>query len=632
MLRTIAPPEMKRVENAVMAQTSITGEALMQSAAAHVAHAVQKLRRENSGVVLCVCGTGNNGGDGLAAMRILACEDASFMGVCWLLPGQMSADARRELDRLSCEAGSRVAVRVLSKEETIVLPANVDCVIDALFGTGLSRPLDGLAAEVCKAVNACGAPVAAVDIPSGLNGLTGEAAGEAIRADATVTFHRPKPGLYLRQGPDYAGVVMTVDIGLNAPEAKALDDANGAAVLERKDLNRLLPARRQTAHKGNYGRVLLFAGSRGMAGAAAISALAALRAGAGLVTVACTEKIVDIVQVLCPCATCLPLEDDVQHAWETLEPALEKADAIGAGCGLGQSEWAAEMIARLAAWLEAHDTPAVLDADGLNLLSRGPVRKTGTHTFITPHPMEAARLLHTSVGEILADSFGAAQKLRDALGASVVLKGSRSILLAKEGFAITPFGTPGMAKGGSGDALTGIAAALLAGRAAGAYEMTDLELLQTACALHGIAGEMAAQKMGERGMLATDLCDCIGLVKGEAEAAVEPVRSGKRIPQTVTVVVEHPAGSCDADDRRKVYLRNCGYVQQVLDECNEWQDACLLGCKKAVEWFEGTVVASVAVAGRTVWAVAENNEAYTLGQVEEELAFLGKPDSVEMFI
>jgi len=150
MLKTIAPSEMKRVENRVMANTDITGEALMQCAAAHVADAVREYRKQRGGIVLCVCGTGNNGGDGLAAMRLLACADASFCGLCWLLPGQLSADAQRELERLKTEAGQQVGVRVLNADDPVVLPAKLDCMIDALFGTGLARPLEGLALEACR--------------------------------------------------------------------------------------------------------------------------------------------------------------------------------------------------------------------------------------------------------------------------------------------------------------------------------------------------------------------------------------------------------------------------------------------------------------------------------------------------
>lgn len=629
MFKTIAPSEMKRVENRVMANTDITGEALMQCAAAHVADAVRERRKGRGGVVLCVCGTGNNGGDGLAAMRMLACDDPAFCGLCWLLPGALSADAQRELDRLNAEAGRQVSVRRLETGESIALPARIDCVIDALFGTGLARPLDGLAKEVCERVNACCAPVVAVDIPSGLHGETGDVLGAAIEADCTVTFHRPKPGLYLKQGPDYAGHIAVADIGLRVPEAAALDDADGMDVLEKKDLAWLLPERKRVTHKGSYGRVLLFAGSRGMAGAAAISALATLRAGAGLVMVACHESIVEIVQVLCPCATCLPLPADAEEAWTLLSGALERADAIGAGCGLGQGAWAAAMVEKLTVYLAQHELPAVLDADALNLIAKTENKSIGTKTFITPHPAEAARLLHTDIPSVLRDAPKAARQLCAGYGVSAALKGTVSVLCSGSRMALNPFGTPGMAKGGSGDALTGITAALLAGRAAGAYAMNDLQLMQTACALHGLAGEMAAQRFGKRGMLATDLCECIGLVQADAEEA--EMTHEMPVRRTVTVIVEHPAGSRDPENRQRLYRLNCGYVQQVLDEQNEWQDACVMGTQEALEWFEGEVKASVQLADRTFWAVAPSEIALSEAELRRELAFLGEIQTIEMF-
>lgn len=628
MLTTITPSEMKRVEQRVMDNTAITGEALMQNAAAHVAESVRSIRRRKDGLVLCMCGTGNNGGDGMAAMRMMACADPSFCGACWLLPGRLSPDAQRELARLKAEAGSQVSVRTLEPGETVILPRNLDCVVDALFGTGLTRPLEGLAQALCRAVNECGAPVTAVDIPSGLNGETGAVSGDAIRADHTVTFHRPKPGLYLQQGPDHAGRIITADIGLRVPQAAQLDDAEGMDVLEKTDLNRLLPARRKATHKGNYGRVLLLAGSRGMAGAAAISALAALRTGAGLVTVACPEAVVDIVQVLCPCATCLPLPADADEAWNLLEAALNRVDALGAGCGLGQSSWAGEMTERLTAWLDCHDLPSVLDADALNLIAAKGIRNVGSHTFMTPHPAEAARLMNMPIPHIVEHAPETARALCDEYGVSVVLKGACSVLCAAQGMAINPYGTPGMAKGGSGDALTGITAALLAGRKAGAYAMNDLELMQTACALHGLAGEKAAEQMGERGMLATDLCQCIGLV--QAEKADEPERA-LPVRREVTVVIEHPLGSHDDTDRRLVYRRNCGYVQQVLEEDGQWQDACVIGCSERLEWFEGEVKAEVELDGRTCWAVAPAEMTLTEEMLRREMAFLGTLHSIVMF-
>ena len=580
MLRTITPSEMKRVESRVMQETSITGEALMQNAAAHVARAVRRRMAGRAGRVVCLCGTGNNGGDGLAAMRRLAQEDPGFRGECWLLPGALSADAQRELGRLREAAAERVAVR--RAEDGLTLPEEAACAVDALFGTGLSRPLEGAARAACEALQAlaeAGVPVVAVDIPSGLNGETGQVMGAAVRACETVTFHRPKPGLYLGQGPDFAGEITVADIGLSAPEAAALDDADGMRVLERGE--RLLPPRAKTAHKGNLGRVVLWAGSRGMAGAAAIAATAALRAGAGLVTVACPDDVVDVVQTLCPCATCAPLPmDDEDAAWETLSAALEHADALGA--------------------------------------------------VLTPHPGEAARLLGVSTAEILADMPGAAARIRRRYGAAVVLKGARSVLCAQEGLALNPFGTPAMAKGGSGDALTGVMAALLAGRAAGAYAMDDLLLMQAACALHGLAGERAARRYGERGMLATDLCQCLGLDFWEDEARedAKPCAAPSPLGRTVHVTVEHRRGARDAQGR--VYELPCGHVTECLESENRWQDACLLGVSGSPEWFEGEVAARVRLAGGDMWVVAPKGTRLTSSGARRATAFLGPAEGVEV--
>lgn len=507
MLKTIAPAEMKRVEMRVMEHTSITGEALMQTAASHVAQAVSRICEGKTGKVVCICGAGNNGGDGLAAMRMLAEKEGLFQGECWMLPGKLSSDAQRELERL-LQKTPQVKVRWLEKEKWP--EAEPLCVIDAMFGTGLARPLDGLALAMCRQVNQWDAPVVAVDIPSGLNGLTGEVMGEAVQATETVTFHRPKTGLYLKDGPDCTGKITVADIGLRGPEAAAYDDADGCSVLEKTDLSRLLPARRRNTHKGSYGKVLLFAGSRGMAGAAAISAMAALRTGAGLVCVACPENIVDTVQTLCPCATCLPLPQSVHAAWPLLREKLLWADAVGAGCGLGMGEWAAKLLGEMQKWLSENGKPAVLDADALNLTAKG--RTTEFRCFVTPHPAEAARLLGSDPKQVMAEPEKAVQQLAKRYG-NAVLKGACSLLCDGDCMAINPYGTPAMAKGGSGDALTGILTALLAGRAAGAYRMSDLEVMQSACALHGLAGEMAAEHFGERAMLATDLCEWIGRVR-----------------------------------------------------------------------------------------------------------------------
>ena len=622
MLRTIAPSEMKRIETRVMQETSITGDQLMQAAAAHVAQAVREICQGRRGVVVCVCGTGNNGGDGLAAMRMLAQANAAFAGECWMLPGTLTSDAQREMDRL-CKHTPQVRVRWLKDGD--IPQIRPVCAVDAMFGTGLSRPLDGLALAMCENMNAWNIPIVAVDIPSGLNGLTGEVMGDAVHASRTVTFHRPKTGLYLGNGPDYTGEIIVADIGLNAPRAAQLDDADGCDVLEKSDLVRLLPRRRRCTHKGSYGKVLLLAGSRGMAGAAAICATAALRAGAGLVTVACPEAIVDTVQALCPCATCLPLPKSAREAAKLLGEKLHWADAVAVGCGLGTSAWACDLLEYMMDWLAENEVPAVVDADAINLIATHDMVKA--ECIMTPHPAEAARLLHTDLSRVMSDPLEAARQIAECYDA-VILKGTCSILCADGRMAINPFGTPAMAKGGSGDALTGIVAALLAGCQTGAYQMTRLEMMQTACALHGLAGEMAAERFGERGMLATDLCGYIGLVEGEEKH--ETSVAAQTLGRQVTITVEHMYGSREEDGQRRTYPFNCGYVQEVLDEQNEWQDACIFGMDMPLEWFEGVVKATAWIDDRQVWIVSHSDVALTEAEVEKKLRFLGEATDINV--
>ena len=334
MLKTITPDEMKRLEENYMNRTGTSAFQLMESAARHVADAVAELAGEAGGTVLCLCGPGSNGGDGLAAMRLLTASRPELRAVCWLLPGTLNDAAEHQLRRLQAEAPAVEVVR-LTDDPLPSLPENVCCFVDSLFGTGLSRPLTGTGLALCAMMNEHErVPTLAVDIPSGLDGTTGVILGCAVRADRTVTFHRPKPGLYRGYGLDFAGQVDVVSIGIPSDEGTSA----GFDVLEPSDLRRLLPPRRHLSHKGTYGRVVLLAGSKGMAGAAAISTGAALRAGAGLVTVACPDNIWQIIQTLCPCATCLPLpEDDPTSAFLLLEKALNQADSLGMGCGLGQA-------------------------------------------------------------------------------------------------------------------------------------------------------------------------------------------------------------------------------------------------------------------------------------------------------
>ncbi len=668
MLYTILPSDMKRIENRVMEKTGVSALTLMERAAEAVADIAAPYLRDG-GKLLALCGTGNNGGDAIAAARILLGRYSKLEAVVWQLPGETSAETAAQWEKLAL-FGRRVS-RLTLGEAAPALPVGIACIVDGLFGTGLNRPLQGIALEIAERVNAGHVPVVAVDIPSGLNGATGNppdggTLSGVIRATETVTFHRPKPGLFLGDGPDYCGRVTVAEIGIG-PE---WDDAQGFAVLTKGDL--LLPPRKRNTHKGDYGRVLLLVGSFDMAGAAALSAMAALRTGAGLVTVACPTTVVPTVQALCPCATCLPLpETDVETAWALLQPALERTDALAAGCGLGREALAAGLIKQLVPWLEKHILPAVLDADALNLIAE---QKRTPHfegrVVMTPHPGEAARLLHKTVSGILSDTVESAHKIATKYDAKVVLKGAESILIAKDGEAINLFGTPAMAKGGSGDVLTGILAALLAGH--DTYGTAGVRLLQTGCALHGLAGILAAEKCGERGMLATDLCDALGRVPDVVDrcAAETLVKNGaSRVPNVefpaayeaseettglkpvemadgsihpcireterglraalgrrVRVTVDRPLGTRHPEHRDTVYGLNYGYVADVLAADNEWQDAYVYGVAKPVEFFEGEVVAVIHRLNdvEDKWVVAKPGEKPTAEEIRAATAFAEK--------
>ena len=533
MLKTISPLEMKRIETRAIEEGGQTGEQLMQRAAAHVAQAARRFLQPQSGHVLAVCGTGNNGGDGIAALRMLCAEDSALSATLWLMDGALSPDCTRELARLQAEAPQAQVVRISQDAAlpALPMPSGTGCIVDALFGTGLSRPLTGAAALLCEQMSAAhksGTAVISVDIPSGLHGESGEVMGAAVHATETVTFHRPKPGLWLGMGPSYAGRIRTVDIGIPAH----FDDAAGFHVLQPADLSLLLPPRNPVSHKGSYGRVLVIAGSRGMAGAAALCATAALRTGAGLVTVACPDDIVDTVQTLCPCATCIPLPlHDAQGAWEALLPALSQADAASVGCGLGTGTETALLWEKVMLHLHAYQMPAILDADGLNLLAQrknnaDACKEGGFLTIrfcpkqiLTPHPAEAARLLRCTVADITKDAPSAARLLAKIYGTSVLLKGATSVMVSNArnaaGEALGTLGTPALAKGGSGDVLTGVLAALLANAAKGALSLSALDVMQIGCALHGLAGQAATKQYGERGVLATDVCAFLGRELGE---------------------------------------------------------------------------------------------------------------------
>jgi len=486
----------------------IASARLMENAAEAL---VEELLRAGpvEGSVVAVCGPGNNGGDGLAAARLLAKRGISVAVFTLGDPEAYRGDPARnvararatglELTSLSRRGAGSDLARALAKAGTVV---------DALFGTGLTRPLTGRAARAVEAINAAGCPVVAADIPSGLSADTGRLLGPAVRAFLTVAFAAAKPAHVFWPARGFCGRVVVRDIGI--PTRTLLSRAGDLALAEARDISAWLPARPADSHKGDFGRLAVIAGSRGKAGAAVLTARGALRAGAGLVTVFCPASIEPVVVASLPEAMTrgLPEEDGAlaRAASSALREALESFDAAVAGPGLGTGRGTVRVVEELL----AAECPLVFDADALNAFA-GRARRLSRRrspTLLTPHPGEAARLLGTTGAAVQKDRLAAVTKLARASGAVVLLKGAASLTAAPSGrVTVNPTGTPLMATAGSGDVLAGAAGALLSG---------GLNAEQAAIAaayLHGSAGERLSRTLGDAGLLARELADTLPLAR-----------------------------------------------------------------------------------------------------------------------
>lgn len=455
----------------------IAGYALMQRAAAAAWR--ELLRRWPKAQRLALlCGPGNNGGDGYELARLARAAgleveafqvgapagsgDAATARKAWLDDGGRAPDYRGQ-------------------------PVAADVVVDALFGIGLARAPEGAAQAAILAINAArgtGAGVLALDVPSGLDADRGATPGDAVRADLTVTFIGAKPGLHTGAGPDQAGQV--VFDNLRVPPAVYDGVAALAEGLRPASLAAVLPRRARTAHKGDMGHVLLVGGDAGMAGAILLAARAALRAGAGWVSVATREAHAASLTAAQPEIMCHGVEDP-----RALRGLFERASVIALGPGLGRSEWSRGL------WSQAMSAPqpAVLDADGLNWLAENPSRRDDW--VLTPHPGEAARLLGCSTADIQRDRAAGARQLRERYGGVAVLKGAGT-LVQGESLALCPYGNPGMAVGGMGDVLCGLIAGLLA------QGLGPESAARAGVLAHALAADRAAAR-GERGLAPSDL-------------------------------------------------------------------------------------------------------------------------------
>ena len=486
-MKTVLTAErMRALEEDCFRRGALSIDAMERAAGAVADELCQRLSPR--ALVYFACGPGNNGGDGYAAARLYANRGGRSVVLTLSEEARLTGDAL--VNCVRAHETPRVWFR--GAEEPGERP---DAWVDAMFGIGLRRPLDGAFARIAARMAADrnrGSLIASVDVPSGLDATTGTPLGVTVTADVTVTFEVLKSGLVLSAGPEYAGEVVVAPIGLDG-------EAQGALrLVEPGDLKGTLPQRSRESHKTTFGHLLLVAGSRGMAGAALIAAKAALRSGVGLLTVACPESIAQVLQIGAPGAMCvlLPERDGAiaEEALPALRDALEGKTAVAVGPGLSRNAHPGTVRAILESGL-----PAVLDADALNLLSenRNLLSLLKPYHVLTPHPGEAARL----TGGAQPDLIEGARALH-ALGATAILKGPTSVIAGEE-IHLSMSGTPGMARGGSGDALTGILGALLAQR------IEPERAAWVADELHGLAGERAALKFGVVSMGAMDLVECL---------------------------------------------------------------------------------------------------------------------------
>ena len=454
----------------------IPGHELMQRAAAAAWRELVR-RWPKAERIAVLCGPGNNGGDGYELAR-LARRAGRDVALCHV-GAPKGGDAAAARKAWLADGGKAVEFR----GDTF----DADVVVDALFGIGLARAPDGDAQAAILAVNAArsaGAGVLALDVPSGLDADRGAAAGDAVRADLTVTFIGAKPGLHTGAGPDHAGQVVFDD--LRVPPAVYDGVEAHAEALRAESLAAMLPRRPRTAHKGDMGHVLLVGGDLGMAGAILLAARAALRAGAGWVSVATREAHAAALTAAQPELMCHGVEEP-----RALRALLDRASVVALGPGLGRSEWSRGL------WSQAMSAPqpAVLDADGLNWLAENPSRRDDW--VLTPHPGEAARLLGATTGAVQGDRAASARALRDRYGGVAVLKGAGT-LVQGTGLALCPHGNPGMAAGGMGDVLCGLVAGLLA------QGLGPENAARAGVLVHALAADRAAAR-GERGLVPSDL-------------------------------------------------------------------------------------------------------------------------------
>jgi NAD(P)H-hydrate epimerase len=461
---------------------------------------------ENAHVVL-LCGRGNNGGDGYVMARYLHQAGLKITVIVLSEIEKISGDALLNLDiirRINLEIQAITNETAWDKCRQMI--GTCDFIVDGILGTGLNTPVKGFYGQIIEEVNTSNKPVMAIDIPSGINADTGQVMGKAIKADLTVTFGFPKLGQLIFPGANFVGRLARIHIGI--PDAVANRVPASYQLIEPHDFIDLLNTGKRDIHKGNRGHLLILSGSTGKTGAATLTALGALRAGAGLVTLGIPESLNPILEDKLTEAMTFPLPETAAgslslEAENEIKQLMEGKTALALGPGLSTNDETAALVRRI---VGRSPLPMVIDADGLNALSRDP--KVLTHckerTILTPHPGEMGRLAGLNSPDIQSDRVGTALKYVEEHGCFLVLKGARTLVAEPDGnLYINPTGNPALSSGGSGDVLTG----LIGGFLARGWPMIKAAI--GGVYMHGLAADLLAEDMGQTGILAGELLDAL---------------------------------------------------------------------------------------------------------------------------
>ncbi|MDW8002260.1 MAG: NAD(P)H-hydrate dehydratase [Deltaproteobacteria bacterium] len=515
-MKVMSPERMAKYDNYAINEWGIPSSVLMENAGRSVFRLIKETYMNGKKRIVVIAGRGNNGGDGFVVARYAKMEGYEVTVFLLGKKSELKGDALLNME-LYEKTGGQILEITENFDEVRSYLEKTDIIVDAIFGTGLSKEVQGLEKEAIEAINDLGKTVVSIDIPSGLNGKTGKPQPVSVMACHTFTFGYPKLGHVLFPGVQYTGRLTVIDISIprHAEEILGWD----AEVIDGCLIRSLLKERPPESHKGNYGHAVVIAGSKGKTGAAYMASVAALKIGAGLVTLVIPESLNPILETKTTEVMTFPVPDRnkghfTMDGFEMTKEFVSDKDVVILGPGLSQEEEAMEFARRI--FLET-DKPFVIDADGINAFKDEPdlLRNGKNRTLITPHPGEFSRLIKKSTREINEDRIGIGLGFVKSYEIALVLKGARTLIFDEAGrIYINPTGNPALAKGGSGDILTGF----IGGLKSQGYSLVEAAILGTY--LHGYIADRYVEKYSDMDLLAMDLLCDLGL-------AIREIKDGK---------------------------------------------------------------------------------------------------------